>query len=92
MFSKKFDRNVYGAWSPARTLSPADLGLQPSGWTILGEVQEDYYQWVNYFEAYHPDYGWVKGDFEDEVQAESEEAFNHFMEHHPYEEWDYGDI
>lgn len=88
MFSKKFEVGAH----MANTLSPRDLGANPSGWVIEGEVIWDYYKWVNYFEAFHPDFGWVKGDFEDEVQAESEEAFEHFIAHHPPEEWDYWDI
>lgn len=62
------------------------------GWTISGDICEDYHFWVNYFEASHPDYGFVCGDFEDEVQAESYDAFEHFMRHHPPHEWDYYDI
>lgn len=62
------------------------------GWTIGGVICEDYYMWVNYFEASHPDYGLVRGNFEDEVQAESLEAFEHFTRHHAPYEWDYGDI
>lgn len=92
MFSKKFDCKVYGAMWSARTLSPSDIGANPSGWTIVGEVHEDYYVWVNYFEARHPTFGWVKGDYEDEVKAKSKKALEHFMEHHPANEWDYADI
>jgi hypothetical protein len=64
----------------------------PSGWTIEGEVHEDYYTWVNEFSATHPEYGRVWGDFENEVNADSEEAFQHFIEHHPPSAWDYMDI
>jgi len=63
-----------------------------SGWTISGEVQEDYYRWINDFEAHHPDYGYVRGNFEDVVWADSEEGYEHFIKHHPYEEWNYADI
>lgn len=63
-----------------------------SGWTIKGEIHEDYYTWVNGFEAHHPEYGRVWGDFEEEVYADSEEGFNHFYENHTPEPWDYGDI
>jgi len=63
-----------------------------SGWTISGEVQEDYYRWVNSFEAYHQKYGKVYGDFEENVVAESEEAFAHFYKHHTPYSWDYADI
>ena len=63
-----------------------------SGWTIRGEVHEDYYTWVNTFYARHPVYGTLFGDFEEVVMANSEEAFNHFWDHHQPEAWDYGDI
>jgi len=62
------------------------------GWTISGEVLEDYYEWVNDFEASHPTLGRVWGNFESEVHADSEEAFADFWEKHEPEEWDYGDI
>jgi hypothetical protein len=45
----------------ASTIPPSELGKNSSGWTITGKIHEDYYEWVNYFEATHPDYGWVKG-------------------------------
>lgn len=64
----------------------------PSGWTITGEIHEDYYTWVNEFKATHPKYGTVEGDFESEVKADSEEAFAHFYANHPPGAWDYGDI
>ena len=63
-----------------------------SGWVIKGKVVEDYYLWVNEFEAFHPQYGKVSGDFETEVVAESEAAFQHFWCNHKPEEWDYMDI
>lgn len=62
------------------------------GWTITGEVHEDYYAWVNDFEANHPQYGKVWGNFEHEVYADSEEGFAHFYAHHTPEAWDYQDI
>jgi hypothetical protein len=62
------------------------------GWTITGEIHEDYYTWVNSFEAKHPTLGRVWGDFEGEVHADSEEAFADFYATHPPEAWDYGDI
>lgn len=63
-----------------------------SGWTITGEVVEDYCTWVNDFTAFHPELGYVCGNFEKEVVASSEEAFQHFWQHHEPEAWDYGDI
>ena len=78
--------------SMARTLTPYDLGHQDSGWTIEGIVYEDYFEWVNYFEASHPDFGWVKGDYEIELTGKSKKALEHFMSNHPAYEWDYYDI
>lgn len=78
--------------SQARTLPGDALGSHPSGWTITGELQEDYFVWVNEFEAVHPTLGWVRGDFEHLVEAKSKKAFEHFITHHPFEEWDYWDI
>lgn len=63
-----------------------------SGWTIQGEIQEDYYEWVNDFKATHPHYGKVVGNFERKVWASSEEAFTHFWDNHEPEAWDYQDI
>jgi len=76
----------------AITLDPKDLGSHESGWTIRGKVQEDYFRWVNEFEAVHPDLGRVWGDFEKKVHADTEAAFRHFYAHHPPREWDYHDI
>lgn len=88
-------RKVYEAPSDvrARTVAPHDIGFNPvTGWEVSGEIQEDYYEWVNYFEATHPKYGHVKGDFEDVVYASSQEAFDMFMQDVGYDDWDYWDI
>lgn len=63
-----------------------------SGWTITGEIHEDYVEWVNHFVATHPVYGQVSGDFEEEVHASTREAFRHFYRLHRPELWDYQDI
>lgn len=82
--------------SSAVTESGASSGVHErtheSGWTIKGEVHEDYYEWVNDFEATHPKFGKVSGNFEQEVTADSEEAFADFWKNHEPEAWDYGDI
>ncbi len=78
--------------SGARTLSPDDLGKNSSGWTITGEVTRDYFEWINSFEAEHPTLGWVRGNYENTIEASSEEAYAHFVTNHPPREWDYGDI
>ena len=87
MITKNFD--TYGM---ASTLSPSIIGVNGSGWTIEGQVHEDYYEWVNDFEAEHPKLGKVWGNFESTVYADSEEAYNHFIKNHPPENWDYQDI
>ena len=63
-----------------------------SGWTITGTVREDYYYWVNDFEAEHPVLGRVSGNFEGTVMAQSRKAFKHFLANHPPQSWDYGNI
>lgn len=91
-YTKTFHEDkTFGSW--ANTLQPEDLGFHSeSGWTIEGEVHEDWYEWVNFFTATHPVYGKIEGDFEDTVTAETHEAFEHFYKHHPPTEWDYWDI
>lgn len=87
----------------ALTLSVSEVGCgrdvpgfqsrtHDDGWTITGEVHEDYYTWVNYFEATHPLLGLVWGDFEDLVFASSEDAFRNFYANHSPDAWDYHDI
>lgn len=78
------------------TDSQAESGIHtlthPDGWTITGAIHEDYYFWVNDFEAKHPKLGLVWGNFESIVHADSEEAFQDFYTNHKPEAWDYGDI
>lgn len=62
------------------------------GWTIKGVICEDWYEWVNEFEASHPKHGRVWGDFENKVFADTEEGFQHFYLNHEPSAWDYGDI
>lgn len=62
------------------------------GWTIIGEIHEDYYEWVNEFIAIHPKYGKVWGDFEDKVFADNIDGLNNFYTTHTPDDWDYGDI
>lgn len=75
----------------AYTLCPSDLGTDENGWTVTGEVYEDYYKWVNYFEA-KKNKQWVKGDFEDCIECSSLKAFDDFLQLHKPDEWDYWDI
>jgi hypothetical protein len=88
MVTKEF--NIEG--HDARTLDPSFIGKNESGWTISGEIHEDYYEWINEFEANHELYGKVWGDFEKTVYADSEEGYLDFCKNHPVSEWDYWDI
>lgn len=76
----------------ARTLCADCVGQNSSGWFVRADIQEDWYKWVNYFEAFHPDYGLVFGDFEQGVFASCERTLEQFIADHPYEDWDYWDI
>jgi hypothetical protein len=77
----------------ARTLDPDVIGYSElSGWTISAEIQRDHYTWINHFEATHPKYGYVKGDFEKSISATSKIAYDHFMRHYTVDHWDYWDI
>ena len=64
----------------------------PDGWTITGSVYINYYSWVNDFEAKHPQYGWVHGNFETTVHASSETTYYEFYKSHTPRVWDYHDI
>ena len=89
-------KKVYGidfsSGGGALTLSPSSLGKNTSGWEISGEVYEDYYGWVNEFEAINPKFGRVWGDFEHEVYFDSLAGFEDFWKNHEPEAWDYQDI
>lgn len=104
MITKKFRIDFYSDGG-ALTLDPSEVsgdgciqyGIvqeknHPDGWIIRGEIHDDYYQWVNKFEAIHPIYGRVWGDFEEEVFADSEDGYAHFYENHKPYAWDYADI
>ncbi len=76
----------------ALTLDPGYvLNTQSSGWKITGRIFHTP-GFINEFEAVHPFYGRVWGDFEDKVYADTEEGFNHFYKNHPPNAWDYQDI
>ena len=76
----------------ARTLDPKVLGKNDSGWTIEGQIHEDYYTWVCQFTAIHPRYGRVQGSYETIITGYSTAGINHFMKSHPPHVWDYHDI
>lgn len=59
-----------------------------TGWTISGSDDSGSGEWVECFEASHPGYGQVWGNFGNLVFADSEKAFKHFLKNHPPEEWE----
>lgn len=99
-FKVNFNVESANTLSPEEVFGPnhtwKDVGqysyTHQDGWTISGTICEDYYTWVNDFEATHADLGFVKGNFESQVEASSQEAYEHFIERHPPYEWDYYDI
>jgi hypothetical protein len=63
-----------------------------SGWTIRAKICADYYAWVEDFEAEHPVYGRIHGNFSTQVWANSKIAYDHFVSNHPYDHFDKGHI
>lgn len=64
----------------------------PDGWTISAKINEDYYMWISNFEATHPEYGFVNGNFGTSINAFSKSALKHFLKYHKPIFWDYYDI
>ena len=102
MVEKKFGVDFH-SMDGALTLEPSEVTntdaecgrftkTHNSGWTITANLCEDYFVWINSFEASHPKYGRICGDFEDIVYSDSEEGFQHFYKNHSPTAWDYGDI
>ena len=76
----------------AKTLEPEYIG-EHNGWIVTGEIHEDYYKWVNSFEAYKiGTEEFVRGDFENIVEASSKEAYDEFVKLFPPVDWDYWEI
>lgn len=84
-------RPVHGE-QMAYTLRPEDIGTHSDGWTVSGYIKVDYLEWVNEFSAKHPTFGCVRGNFEEDVYADSLDGYLDFIKHHPPYEWDYQDI
>lgn len=65
-----------------------DLGI-----TVYGSIQEDYYEWVNFFLCVSNDgKEYMVGDFEYMVYSSSKDFYNKFINRFEVEEWDYWDI
>lgn len=73
-------------------IDPCYIGENDSGWVIEGDICEDWYSWVNSFKARKPGYGWVRGNFDCEVEASSERAYKDFIKYHAPHVFCYGDI
>ena len=82
---------TFDYYNSAYTLNTDVIGSHSNGWIIKADVVEDYYEWVNYFEAKKGN-NWVYGDFESEVKASSYAALGDFLDNFKPEEWDYQDI
>lgn len=102
MVTRTFGKH-FNSSGGALTLSPSevtDSGAESGihsrthddGWTITGLIHEDYYTWVNDFEASHPKFGKVWGNFQSEVYADTKAGFDNFYANHTPNAWDYGDI
>lgn len=86
MFIKKFEND-----GMAHTLNSDYKGTHSNGWTIDGIIKEDFYEWINKFNARNGD-KWVRGNFEVKVTADSEETYNEFIKLFPVDHWDYESI
>lgn len=68
----------------------------PDGWTIRATVHEDYYRWIEVFEASHSLHGRVWRGAEDiennTVKASSKNAYELFVANHPFSQFCAGDI
>lgn len=90
---RKLPDNPYGAL----TLPASYIGKHNDGWEIIGDICEDYFDWVNDFVAYKHEQGvsqnsWVAGNFESGIFASSQEAYEEFIEKYPPEAWNYNDL
>lgn len=100
IFGKDFDSNGGALTLERREVTDDENAVSgrtytkthESGWTITGKIFEDCFTWVNHFEAHHPYFGKVWGDFESEVYADTEKGFADFYKNHTPEAWDYHDI
>lgn len=66
--------------------------IHSNGWTITGNMSNDYYSWVEKFEAIHPTFGKIVGVVDDKIYATSEEGYEDFIKNHPITGMDLDDI
>lgn len=62
------------------------------GWTIKAKIESDYYSWISNFEAFHPTFGKIIGNLEEEIICESLAVYNNFVKNHPLEIFNIYDI
>lgn len=78
----------------AITLPPKCVGIHEDlDITVYSSIQEDYYEWVNFFLCVSNDgKEYIVGDFEDTVYSSSRDFYDRFNDKFEVEEWDYWDI
>lgn len=78
----------------AITLPPKCIGIHEDlDITVYGSIQEDYYEWVNFFLCVSNDgREYIVGDFEYMVYSSSKDFYDKFIDKFEVEEWDYWDI
>ena len=66
-----------------------------NGWTISGQIVEDWVSWVPFITASHKNYGIIYGDFSEEiivVSDNSDKALFHFLDNNMPLVWTSWDI
>lgn len=67
--------------------------LSSDKWEVTGQVQEDYYKWINDFYAVEKSTNNVVfGNFEDTVYATDKDTYDRFRKQIQVDDWDYMDI
>lgn len=64
-----------------------------SGWTIYAKIECDYYTWIDFFIAIHPDFGRIIGDLTClKISYDTTDGYNNFFKNHPIDFFDREDI
>lgn len=70
-----------------------------NGWTISGIIERDYVSYVPIIFAYHKEYGYIYGDFSEEIHVmpsystnNTDESIKHFLDNNPPLIWTDYDI
>jgi hypothetical protein len=66
-----------------------------NGWTISGQIEEDWVSWVSFITAFHKSYGIIYGHFSEEIIVVSDnpdEALFHFLDNNTPLVWNSWDI